>query len=206
MPLLRPLAGPRRVPFDLSCTVCFVQVVFGGHVQAKCVRIFPQSWYGHMSMRAGVLIKASGCTKSNPADGQRTYSSVWSNEASGVGHGRGTLDSPQAWSSLHNTVGQYMQMNVGALTGVCGVVVQGRQDCCDQWVTSFKVQVSRDCAAFTDVDNGNVFAGNWDRVSQLEVAHPPRSISPPGLSTVPIRTSSLQACAANERSEGTHHA
>jgi hypothetical protein len=141
---------------------------------------------------------------SNPADGQRAYSSVWANEASGAGHGRGTLDSPQGWSSSHNAVGQYMQMNVGALTGVCGVVVQGRADA-DQWVTSFKVQVSRDCAAFTDVDNGNVFVGNWDRVSQLEVAHPPRSISPPGLFTAAIRTSSLRACAANESSKGTHH-
>ena len=111
---------------------------------------------------------------SNPADGQRAYSSVWANEASGAGHGRGTLDSPQGWSSLHNSVGQYMQLNMGTLATLCGVSVQGRADY-GQWITSFKVQVSTNCDSgsagiYTDVDGGRIFNGNSDQASERQVS------------------------------------
>eukprot|EP00961_Rhodomonas_salina_P181406 2448652-Rhodomonas_salina.1 len=37
-----------------------VSTLFAGQVQARYVRIYPQTWYGYMSMRAGVLLQL-GC-------------------------------------------------------------------------------------------------------------------------------------------------
>ena len=125
---------------------------------------------------AAVLGGSGSCTGLNPLDINRVYSSVWGNEASGVGHGRGRIGSPQGWSSLHNAVGQYMQLNMGTLTTLCGVSMQGRADS-GQWVTSFKVQVSTNCDSgsngiYTDVDGGRIFNGNSDQATERQVLAP----------------------------------
>ena len=36
---------------------------------------------------------------------------------------------------------EWMSIDAGAARAVYGVVTQGRQDCCEQWVTSYKVEV-----------------------------------------------------------------
>ena len=67
-------------------------------------------------MRAGLILKgpelitlADGMAM-NPLYKAIQYSSVWTNDPAGVGHGRGQLDSPQAWSAAVNTPGQWFQV------------------------------------------------------------------------------------------------
>jgi hypothetical protein len=102
----------------------------------------------------------------NPAEGQRSYSSVHSNDAIGTGHARSTLDSAQAWSAAASTAGQYMTIDAGSLVDMVGVVTQGRANH-DQWVTSYQVLVSVDGTTFTAIDGGATFRGNGDRSTRV---------------------------------------
>ena len=76
----------------------------------------------------------------NPPESSRKYSTVWSNQAPGVGHARSMLDSDQAWSAAHNVVDQWMEIDMGANNFIAGVVVQGRKGS-TQRVTSFVVSI-----------------------------------------------------------------
>ena len=113
------------------------------------------------------------------------YSSVFRHESVGVGHGRGRLDSLQAWSALQSIPGEWLQVatlpqinshnvlfslhiantnfqiDVAERGSISGVVVQGRRDM-SQWVISFKVRVSADLQEWDLVENGRVFKGNED--------------------------------------------
>ena len=62
----------------------------------------------------------------NVVESKRSYSSVYNNDAKGTGHAQGMLDSPQAWSAGSSSVGQWMQMDLGADKQVSGVVTQPR--------------------------------------------------------------------------------
>jgi hypothetical protein len=75
-----------------------------------------------------------------PADIGNAYSSTWNNDPKGQGHGRGRLNSAQAWSAARNVVGEWMQIDIGEVLSVSGIVTQGRRQF-DQWVTSYQVQV-----------------------------------------------------------------
>ena len=46
----------------------------------------------------------------NPVYGAIQYSSVWANDPVGHSHGRGRLNSPQAWSAGANSQGQWFQV------------------------------------------------------------------------------------------------
>ena len=87
----------------------------------------------------------------NPGEASRTYSSVWNNEAIGTGHAQSMLDSPLAWCALENTVGQWMQIDLGSTMSVIGAVTQSRAP--GQWgnqrVTSYKLSCSFDGTNFT---------------------------------------------------------
>lgn len=76
----------------------------------------------------------------NPPESSRKYSTVYSNQAPGVGHARSMLDSDQAWSAAHNVVDQWMEIDMGANNFIAGVVVQGRKGS-TQRVTSFVVSI-----------------------------------------------------------------
>ena len=76
----------------------------------------------------------------NPPESSRNYSTVYSNQAPGVGHARSMLDSDQAWSAAHNVVDQWMEIDMGAKNFIAGVVVQGRKGS-TQRVTSFDVSI-----------------------------------------------------------------
>ena len=96
----------------------------------------------------------------NPEECNRTYSSVWVNDACGVGYAQSMLDSDMAWSS--GTIEGDIWMTIdagGSVMDVHGVRVQKRKDAPDQYVTQFTVQHSTDGASFSDVDGGAVFDG-----------------------------------------------
>ena len=85
----------------------------------------------------------------NPPEMYRSYSSVFADSATGTGHAQSMLDSPQAWSAAIPITGeQWMQIDLGAVLMVGGVVTQGRSDVPDH-VTRYRVEVatqsSTDC-------------------------------------------------------------
>ena len=96
----------------------------------------------------------------NPPECDRTYSSVYSNQACGTGHAQSMIDSPQAWSAGSNTVGQWMRIDAGSTLPVYGVQIQKRRQYVPaQYVTAFTVQHSNDDSAWSDVDGGATFTG-----------------------------------------------
>ena len=105
----------------------------------------------------------------NPAEAARSYSSVYNNNAIGTGMARSMLDSVQAWSAATNDVNQWMQIDLGALRSVAGVVTQGRQDQA-QWVTGYTVSTSTDGSTWTPVNNGQQLSGNTDQSTKVRHA------------------------------------
>ena len=63
-----------------------------------------------------------------------------------------------------------MSIDAGAAREVYGVVTQGRQDCCGQWVASYKVEVWSLSGAWVPVTNeagSFTFTGNTDKNTQV---------------------------------------
>ena len=96
----------------------------------------------------------------NPDETSRDYSSIVSNDAIGTGHARSMLDSDQAWSAANDAVGEWMQIDLGSIRCVNGVVTQGRNKGVygSQRVTSYKISYSSDGVTFTELPE--VFEGN----------------------------------------------
>jgi len=100
----------------------------------------------------------------NPPEGDRTYSSVWGDDAIRTAHARSMVDSPQAWSARTSAAGQWMRIDAGEFVPVSGVRAQGRNDL-QQKVTAFTVQHSTDDSTWTNVDGGATFtdaSGSFD--------------------------------------------
>ena len=49
-----------------------------------------------------------------------------------------------AWSAKYNKGNQWLQVNFGRPVRVTQIQIQGRQDCCNQWVTRYVVSYSQD--------------------------------------------------------------
>jgi hypothetical protein len=96
------------------------------------------------------------CTLLNPPECDRTYSSVYGDQACGTGHARSMLGSPQAWSARVNNAGQWMRIDAGSALLVYGVRTQARASH-NQKVTEFTVQHSTDDSAWSNVDGGARF-------------------------------------------------
>ena len=95
----------------------------------------------------------------NPVEASRTYSSVWNNEAIGTGHAQSMLDSPLGWCALENTIGEWMQIDLGTTMCVNGAVTQSRASPgYGQRVTSYKLSYSTDGTSFTELPE--VYAAN----------------------------------------------
>ncbi|XP_078597656.1 lactadherin-like [Branchiostoma floridae x Branchiostoma japonicum] len=87
-------------------------------------------------------------------DDSITASSYW-NE---IGHEpyRGRLnevDGVGAWAVRTNTIGEWLQVDLGEIDRVTGTIIQGRHSG-PQWVTSYKLQYSFDGISWT------TYAGN----------------------------------------------
>ena len=111
----------------------------------------------------------------NPAEAERSYLSVYNNDDVGTGHARSMLDSVQAWSAAAYAVkSQWMQIDLGTLMSVTGVITQGRQDR-DQWVTGYTISTSTDGNTWTPVNRGQTFRGNTDSGSKVNHVFSPVS-------------------------------
>lgn len=150
-----------------------VDVTFDTPVDARYIRIYPQTWNNHMSMRADIV---TGETRTNktptiidvPYSGHKS-SGNWGGDAIGTSHGAGRLDSNRAWSADTNAVGKWYELDNGSAIDISGVVIKGRPDCCNQYVTSFKAKYKDSTGAWKDVDGGYIFEGSQYKNSQANV-------------------------------------
>ena len=75
------------------------------------------------------------------------------------------LDSSSGWAAASSDTSQWMQIDLGAVLKVKGVVTQGRSDE-DQRVTSFQVSTSVDGSTWSS--RSATFDGNSDRHTKIE--------------------------------------
>ena len=64
-----------------------------------------------------------------------------------------------SWSARHNTIGQYLQIDLGKERVVKKIATQGRPSL-DQWVTSYKLIFSSDGANWNEYQNNGVVKVN----------------------------------------------
>jgi hypothetical protein len=152
-----------------------VNATFASPVDARYIRIYPQTWNNHISMRADIV---AGETRTNKAPtvvdvpySRHKSSGNWGGDAIGTSHGAGRLDSTRAWSATDNAIGKWYELDNGSATDISGVVIKGRPDgpWRNQYVTSFKVQYKDSVGAWKDVDGGYVFEGTQQGNSQANV-------------------------------------
>lgn len=93
-------------------------------------------------------------------------SGAWGNALPNHHCGSGRLGSHDAWCSNSNQVSKWLEIDVGYVHRISGVVTQGRK-ITDQWVTSYKVMVSKDGVRWFDVQCGSVFQANRDRNTKV---------------------------------------
>ena len=142
-----------------------VDVTFDTPVDARYIRIYPQTWNKHMSMRTDIVAGKTRTDKT-PTIVDVLYSGHkssgnWGGDAIGTSHGAGRLDSTRAWSADTNTIGKWYELDNGSATDISGVVIKGRPDGVwkNQFVTSFKAQYKDSVGAWKDVDSGYIFEG-----------------------------------------------
>jgi hypothetical protein len=149
-----------------------VITTFSKPVRARYIRIYPQTWNGHMSMRAD-MIAGDTNTNQSPSVGDLPYSGHsssgnWANKPINGICGKGRLDSTQGWCAKKNTVGEWYQLGLTSPVNVSGMVMKGRHDA-NQWVTSTKFQYENEDGEFVDVDGGFIFDANYDRHSLMKI-------------------------------------
>jgi len=124
------------------------RIVFDSPVATRYVKIMPQVWSQHISLRAALLVKPgvepTPSHMFNVPEDQRSYSSIWDNNAIGTWHAMSMVDSNQAWSARHNNKSQWMILDAGHDIDVTGLIVQSRSShnygCCgNQRVTKVGV-------------------------------------------------------------------
>ena len=142
-----------------------VDVTFDAPVDARYIRIYPQTWNSHITMRADIVAGKTRTDKTPtivdvPYSGHKS-SGNWGGDAIGTSHGAGRLDSKRAWSAKPNTIGKWYELDNGSATDISGVVIKGRPDGVwkNQFVTSFKAQYKDSAGAWKDVDSGYIFEG-----------------------------------------------
>jgi hypothetical protein len=107
------------------------------------------------------VVEDTSRTLKNPPETSRSASSVWNDDAIGTGHGRGRLDSEQAWSAKHNVIGEWYQINYDRVAMISGISIQTRKASYDtQRVESFKVKAKGMSGTWEDVDGGKIYTGN----------------------------------------------
>jgi hypothetical protein len=126
--------------------------------------------YGALLQGEASSFACNGEQEVNPGEGSRKYSSVWGDDVAGLGHHRSQLDSPQAWSAKKNEKMEWMQIDLGSVKLIGGVVTQGRNGY-DQWVSRIEPLISKDGADFWGLGgvmgaNGDQSTKQFNRISQ----------------------------------------
>ncbi|XP_066300020.1 uncharacterized protein [Branchiostoma lanceolatum] len=137
-------------------------------VDARYVRFLPQTWLGHISMRAEILgcsiydcRNQLGMESGAIPDGSITASSYYSSYP--PYHGRLNGVSPAgSWIAYLSAVGQWLQVDLGKMTRVTATIIQGRYHY-DQWVTSYKLQYGVDGITWLQYAGSDGTETSWFR-------------------------------------------
>ena len=152
-----------------------LEVKFATPVTTRYIRIYPQTWNGHPSLRAGLItnstLKESELKLLNIPAGKRAASSHHS--ANWV-PGKGVLNSGTGWHPKRNAPkdgSEWYEMRMDTPTEVAGVALRGRGDGqVMQWITTFTAKYKDSTGAWKDVDNGFVYSGASDKDSIIWAA------------------------------------
>jgi hypothetical protein len=153
-----------------------VNVDFTTPVTARYIRIYPQTWNNHISLRAGLItndtLDASAHKLLNiPAD-KRASSSWWNNNDDPNWHAsKGVLGSETGWhpkSGAPDDGSEWYELQMDSPTDVTGVALQGRsqsgtQAWIYQWTTTFTAQYKDTSGNWVNVDDGFVYSGSADK-------------------------------------------
>lgn len=157
-----------------------VEARFATPVQTRYIRIYPQTWHRHMSLRAGLITNStddgSGHKLLNVPGAKRSASSWWKNNDNATWHPqKGVLDNSSGWhpkTGAPSDGSEWYQMDLDTPTKVTGVALQGRGNGNDktksyhwQWITTFTAKYKDSAGTWKDVDNGFVFSGVGDKDS-----------------------------------------
>jgi len=151
-----------------------VEVKFAAPVKTRYIRIYPQTWNGHMSLRAGLItnstLKESELKLLNIPAGKRAASSWWKNNNDANWHPKkGTLNSGTGWhpkAGAPSNGSEWYELQMDSPTKVAGVAIQGRGDAqVMQWITTFTAKYKDSTGTWKDVDNGFVYSGCSDKDS-----------------------------------------
>lgn len=148
-----------------------VQVLFSAPVNARYIRIYPQTWQGHISLRAGLVVDQTVTTTNygllDIPGANRDASGWWSTNDSAAWHpNKGTLNSGSGWHPRSDTASDgsvWYEMKLdGAGRNIAGVAIQGRGDRGQQWITEFTAKYKNANNQWVDVDGGFIFTGCGD--------------------------------------------
>ena len=160
-----------------------VDVNFATPVTTRYIRIYPQTWNKHMSLRSGLItndtVDASAHKLLNiPAD-KRAASSWWKNNDDANWHPKkGVLGSGTGWhpkSGRATDGSEWYELQMDSPTDVTGVALQGRggnnktKSWDFQWITTFTAQYKDASGNWVDVDDGFVYSGSSDKESTVWV-------------------------------------
>ena len=161
-----------------------VEVKFATPVTTRYIRIYPQTWNNHPSLRTG-LITNSTRTESelkllNIPAGKRVASSWWNNNDDPNWHpSKGVLNGPTGWHPRNGAPGdgtEWYEMQMDSPTKVAGVALQGRGEGNNpnslwhwHWITTFTAKYKDSAGQWKDVDNGFVYSGSSDKDSTVWV-------------------------------------
>ena len=121
-------------------------------VKARYVKIVVLGFNLHPSCRCDVLVHRYD--RANVPQSKRSWSSSFRSP-----YHQSCIDSPTAWCSKNNKVGEWLRFDLGAVKTVGGTVIQPRLDCPQQYVTEYKVAYSLEAdSGYTTLPH--VFKGN----------------------------------------------
>ena len=149
-----------------------VQVLFSTPVNARYIRIYPQTWSGWPSLRAGLVVDRTVDVNNYgllDIPGGSRDASGWhsASEAGSAWHPKkGTLNSGTGWHPRADTATDgsvwYEMKLPDSGRNVAGVALQGRGDGAQQWITEFTAKYKNANNQWVDVDGGFVFTGCGD--------------------------------------------
>eukprot|EP00942_MAST-04A_sp_MAST-4A-sp1_P007040 g7040.t1 len=137
---------------------------------ARYIRFYPLYYNSRPLFRAGLIIETEVTiddefiTKNVPETDRK-----YKNQKSGEKHAQSQIDSPKAWSAANNNANNWMEMDLGSVYSVVGVVTQGRGDWPDddEWVKTYTISTSVDGNTWQAVESGKIFNGNTDENTKI---------------------------------------
>jgi hypothetical protein len=95
------------------------------------------------------------------------YSSVKNDDMPGHGNSQSMLDSAQGWSAERDRIGEWLQLDLGSVQSVAGILVQGSAGGAEEWVTQFRVKYGSNQFQINEL--AGEFRGSCDAMSKVQI-------------------------------------